>query len=198
MKIIVATSNNNKMIEIKDKFARMADLEFIPMSFYGNVPEIAEDGITFAENALKKARIVRDFTGEISMADDSGLVVDALDGEPGIYSARYGGKALTDTDRYLLILGKMQGIEETRRTARFICSVAFAFPGGREFVTEGACEGVITYEPRGSSGFGYDPVFYIPELGRTMAEISLDEKNRISHRARALESAYRLLPGYLN
>lgn len=198
MKIIAATSNKNKVIEIKNKFACMADLEIIPLSYYDNAPEIIEDGRTFSENALKKARIIRDFTGEISMADDSGLVVDALDGEPGIYSARYGGGSLSDIDRYNLILGKMRGVEETRRTARFICSVAFAFPDGTEFTAEGVCEGIIASEPRGCNGFGYDPVFYIPELDRTMAELSLEEKNRISHRAMALESAYRLFSGYMN
>ncbi len=193
MKIVIATSNKNKIVEIKNKFSEIKDLEIIPLSDYNSVPEIIEDGRDFSENAMKKARNARDFTGEISLADDSGLVVDALGGEPGIYSARYGGENLTDIDRYNLILEKMQKITESYRSARFICSIAMAFPDGDEFCTDGVCEGMITFAPRGSKGFGYDPVFYIPELGCTMAEISLDDKNRISHRARALESACRLL-----
>lgn len=196
MKIIAATSNKNKIIEINNKFAGITGLEIIPLSEYKGVPEIIEDGRTFSENALKKARAIRDFTGEISLADDSGLVVDAIGGEPGIYSARYGGENLTDADRYNLILEKLKGVEENSRNARFICSIAMAFPDGREFYTEGVCEGRIAFVPGGNNGFGYDPVFFIPELECTMAEISLEEKNRISHRARALESAYRIFSGY--
>jgi len=195
MKIVIATSNKNKIIEIKNKFSSIRGLEIIPMSEYKDIPLIIEDADSFKGNALKKARIIRDFTGEISLADDSGLVVDALGGEPGVYSARYGGENLTDTDRYNLLLEKMRGIETGRRSARFICAIAMALPGGGEFTAEGACEGVISAEPAGSGGFGYDPVFYIPGLKLTMAEISLDQKNRISHRAKALESAYKIFTG---
>jgi len=193
MKIIIATSNKNKIIEIKNKFTDIQNLEIKPVSCYQEIPEIVEDGDSFRENAMKKARTIRDVTGEISLADDSGLVVDALGGEPGIFSARYGGENLTDTDRYNLLLEKMKGIEENRRNARFICSIVVAFPDGSEFCTDGICEGMIAFTPRGSNGFGYDPVFYIPELKCTMAEISLEDKNRISHRARALDSARSLL-----
>lgn len=196
MKIIIASSNKNKIIEIKNKFADITGIEIIPVSDYAGVPEITEDGDSFSDNALKKARVIRDFTGEVSLADDSGLVVDALGGEPGIYSARYGGENATDTDRYNLILEKLHDVAEDRRTARFICSIAIAFPDGTEFSTDGICEGKITSSPRGSNGFGYDPVFYIPELKSTMAEISLEDKNRISHRAKAIESAYKLFLRY--
>ena len=192
MKIAAASSNKNKIIEIKDKFSKISELEIIPLSEYNNLPEIIEDGDTFLANAVKKAKIIRDFTGEITIADDSGLVVDFLDGEPGVYSARYGGENLTDIDRYNLILEKMSGVEFDKRTARFICEIAIAFPNGRIISASGACEGMITYEPKGTMGFGYDPIFYIPELKSTMAEISLTEKNKISHRGRALESAYKL------
>lgn len=195
MKIVIASSNKNKILEIKDKFSSIEGLEIIPLSEYKDIPQIVEDADTFKGNALKKAKIIRDFTGEISLADDSGLVVDALNGEPGVYSARYGGEKASDIDRYKLVLEKMRGVEEKKRTARFICAIAMALPDGREFVTEGACEGLITYEPCGANGFGYDPVFYIPELKSTMAEINLDEKNRISHRAKALESAYKIFSG---
>lgn len=195
MKIVIASSNKHKILEIRDKFSNIRGLEIISLSDYKNIPEIIEDADTFAGNALKKARIIRDFTGEISLADDSGLVVDALNGEPGVYSARYGGENLSDTDRYKLVLKKMADVEDSKRSARFICAIAMAMPDGREFVTEGLCEGVINREPAGSNGFGYDPVFYIPELKSTMAEITLDEKNRISHRAKGLDSAFKIFSG---
>jgi XTP/dITP diphosphohydrolase len=195
MKIVIATSNKNKVIEIMNKFLSIKGIEIIPVSEYKDIPQIIEDADTFKGNALKKARIIRDFTGEVSLADDSGLVVDALNGEPGVFSARYGGEDATDIDRYNLVLEKLQGVEMERRTARFVCAIAMALPDGREFAVEGACEGVISSEPSGSNGFGYDPVFYIPELKSTMAEITLDEKNRISHRAKALESAYKIFSG---
>lgn len=195
MKIVIASSNKNKILEIKDKFSSKKDIEIISLSEYENIPEIIEDADTFEGNALKKAKIIRDFTGEISLADDSGLVVDALDGEPGVYSARYGGEGLSDSDRYNLVLEKMRGVKDDNRTARFVCAIAMALPDGREFVTEGVCEGYISTAPVGEKGFGYDPLFYIPEFKSTMAEISLAEKNRISHRAKALESAYEIFSG---
>ncbi len=195
MKIVIATSNKNKIVEIREKFSSIKGLEIVPLSDYKDLPDIVEDADTFQGNALKKARVIRDFTGEISLADDSGLVVDALNGEPGVYSARYGGENATDIDRYKLVLEKMRGVSPEKRGARFVCAIAMALPDGREFVTDGSCEGVISTEPAGSGGFGYDPVFYIPELKATMAEISLEQKNRISHRGRALESAYEIFSG---
>ncbi|MCL1833631.1 MAG: non-canonical purine NTP pyrophosphatase, partial [Leptospirales bacterium] len=122
----------------------------------------------------------------------SGLAVDFLNGEPGVYSARYGGVNLTDIDRYNLILEKMDGVEFDKRRARFICSIAIAFPDGRVITAGGECEGIIAHEPAGREGFGYDPIFYLPELKSTMAEISLTEKNKISHRGKALEAAYKI------
>jgi XTP/dITP diphosphohydrolase len=192
MKIVAASSNKNKIIEIKDKFSKISEIEIIPLSEYNDIPEIIEDGDTFLANAIKKAEIIRDFTGEITIADDSGLVVDFLNGEPGVYSARYGGENLTDIDRYKLVLEKMACVELNKRTARFICEIVIAFPNGRIITAAGVCEGMITYEPSGTNGFGYDPIFYIPELKSTMAEIPLIEKNKISHRGKALESAYKL------
>lgn len=189
MKLVIATGNRNKIIEIKDKLSGAQDLEIIPLSDFSDIPEIIEDSDSFSGNALKKARTIRDFTGLTAMADDSGLVVDALGGDPGVFSARYGGENATDIDRYLLVLDKLKGVPESGRSARFVCSIAIAAPDGREFITEGFCEGVISLAPRGENGFGYDPVFYLPEYGRTMAELSLDIKNRISHRGKALEKA---------
>ncbi|HPJ34628.1 MAG TPA: XTP/dITP diphosphatase [Spirochaetota bacterium] len=187
MKLVIATGNRNKIIEIKNKFSDAPHLEIIPLSEFRNIPEIIEDSDTFSGNAMKKARIIRDFTGLPSMADDSGLVIDALDGEPGVYSARYGGDGLDDRGRYLLVLEKMKTVPEGKRGARFVCAIAVAMPDGREFLTEGICEGTISLAPAGAKGFGYDPVFYLPEFGKTMAELDLNVKNSISHRGKALE-----------
>ena len=192
MKLVIATGNRNKVAEIRNKFSSLKNIEIIPLSDFENIPEIVEDADSFTGNALKKARVIRDFTGLPAMADDSGLEVDALNGEPGVYSARYGGEGLTDRDRYLLLLENMEDIPG-RRSARFRCCIAIALPDGREFTTEGRCEGVITTAPSGDNGFGYDPVFFLPEYGRTMAELTLDIKNRISHRGRALDSAALIL-----
>lgn len=189
MKLVIATGNKNKIFEIKEKLSCVEHIEIIPLGEFKNVPEIIEDADTFNGNAIKKARVIRDFTGLPSMADDSGLIVDALNGEPGVYSARYGGEGLTDRDRYLMVLDKMKGIEESKRGARFVCSIAIALPDGREFSADGLCEGRIALAPCGENGFGYDPVFYLPEYGRTMAELTLEIKNRISHRGKALDHA---------
>jgi XTP/dITP diphosphohydrolase len=189
MKLVIATGNRNKIIEIKNKLPDEHHLEIIPLSDFKNIPEIIEDADTFSGNAIKKARVIRDFTGLPSMADDSGLVIDALNGEPGVFSARYGGEGLTDRDRYLLVLDKMKGVPDYERSARFVCSIAIALPDNREFFSEGFCEGRIALIPCGENGFGYDPIFYLPEYGRTMAELTLDIKNRISHRGKALDHA---------
>lgn len=189
MKLVIATGNKNKIHEIKAKFSMADHLEIIPLTEFQGVPEIIEDQDTFSGNAMKKARAIRDFTGLPSMADDSGLEVDSLNGEPGVYSARYGGQGLTDIERYLLLLEKLRDVPEEKRRARFVCSIAIALPDGREFAAEGSCEGVIARVPSGENGFGYDPVFFLPEFGKTMAEITLETKNSISHRGRALDIA---------
>jgi len=154
-----------------------------------------ETGQTYAENALAKARAAAGFTGELSLGDDSGLEVDALGGEPGLYTARFGGAGLDDRGRWALLLERLRGVELAQRTARFRCVVALAGPGRAEQVVEGVAEGVIATAPRGSGGFGYDPVFFYPPLGRTFAEISDEEKARVSHRGRALAALRRLLIG---
>jgi len=154
-----------------------------------------ETGQTYAENALAKARAAAGFTGELSLGDDSGLEVDALGGEPGLYTARFGGAGLDDRGRWALLLDRLRGVGLAQRTARFRCVVALAGPGRAEQVVEGVAEGVIATAPRGSGGFGYDPVFFYPPLGRTFAEISDEEKARVSHRGRALAALRRLLIG---
>jgi XTP/dITP diphosphohydrolase len=158
---------------------------------------IHETGQTFAEIAAQKALAYAQAAGLPALADDSGLEVDALGGAPGIYTARYAGPDATDADRYQKLLAELQGTPMERRTARFRCAVAIALPNGTIEVTEGTCEGVIALEPRGEDGFGYDPVFYLPDLGLTMAQLPAATKNAISHRARALHAARPLLDALL-
>jgi XTP/dITP diphosphohydrolase len=195
MKLVIATRNRNKITEIRDKFASVAELKLVSLVDFPGAPEVVEDGDTFRTNAGKKAREIASFTGHLSMADDSGLVVDALGGRPGVYSARYGGESANDTDRNRMILVEMRGVPFPRRTARFVCVIALCAPDGECLYAEGECSGVIAEEMKGNRGFGYDPIFYLPGLGKTMAELPLEEKNLISHRARALEKARELLLG---
>ena len=154
-----------------------------------------ETGTTYAENALVKARTAAEITGELALGDDSGLEVDALDGAPGLYTARFGGAGLDDRARWELLLKRLDGVPAARRTARFRCVIALAGPGRPERVVEGVAEGVIAESPRGTRGFGYDPVFFYPPLGRTFGELSDEEKARVSHRGLALAAARRLLSG---
>ena len=162
------------------------DVEVVSMKEAGIRADIVEDGKTFAENALIKARTICKACGEITMSDDSGLVIDALGGEPGIYSARYMGEDTSYHIKNNNLIERLRGVPDEKRTARFMCDVACVFPDGREIVCEGTFEGRIGYEEKGSNGFGYDPIFYVPEKGCTSAELSPSEKNAISHRGKAL------------
>lgn len=157
------------------------------------VEEVEESGTTFEENASLKARHYARISGLLTLADDSGLEVDALNGEPGVRSARYAGEGASDRDLVAVILDRMKGVPQKKRTARFRCVIAVAWPSGRVELVEGVREGVISTEPRGENGFGYDPVFYLPERGKTMAELTPAEKNRLSHRAEAARKASGLL-----
>ena len=150
-----------------------------------NWEEVEETGSTFAENAIMKARIAAQRTGLVSLADDSGLEVDALQGAPGVYSARYAGEPKDDERNNDKLLKELEGVPDEQRTARFCCSLAVVSPTGEEFLTEGIVEGRILNERRGKEGFGYDPLFYLPDFGRTMAQLNLSQKNKISHRAQA-------------
>lgn len=185
--IIVATKNKHKVMEMRDKCSAIPGLNLVPLTEFGEIPDIEENGATFEENARIKATAIAAMLGRPTLADDSGLVVDALDGRPGIYSARYGGAGLTDHDRNLLLLEELRGVAPERRTARFVCVIVLVLPGGESFAARGECEGRIIEAPRGDQGFGYDPVFFLPGYGMTMAELPLSEKNRISHRARAID-----------
>ncbi len=197
MKLVVATRNKGKLKEIHQKFSSIPDIALISIDDiekqFGQIPDIIEDGSTFAENALKKAREISRITNLPAMADDSGLVVDALGGEPGVYSARYAGESATDEERNALILQKMKDNRTGKRDARFVCTIALVIPHKGEYLAEGVCEGEIAQEPRGSHGFGYDPIFYLPHYRATMAELPLEIKNTLSHRARALEKAAAIL-----
>lgn len=184
MKIVVATKNQGKLREIK---AILSDdkYEIVSMSDMGIDIEVDEDADTFSGNAEKKAIEIMKVCNEITLADDSGLVVDALNGAPGVYSARYAGEHGDDLQNNLLLLKNMQN--ETNRKAKFVCAMVLAFPDGRTISVEGEFHGQIDYEMKGTGGFGYDVLFYLPEYGMTSAEISAEEKNKISHRSKALQ-----------
>ncbi|NCC66888.1 MAG: XTP/dITP diphosphatase [Clostridia bacterium] len=186
MRFIIASNNKKKLTELKTILSGFGAL-VISQSEAGLDFETEENGTTFEENALIKARAACKALKEPSIADDSGLVVDALGGQPGVYSARYGGiSCRTDEDRVSLLLKNMQG--KTDRRARFISCIACVFPNGDVLTARGECEGMITHEPRGEGGFGYDPVFELTEKKMTMAELSAEEKNTVSHRGAALRN----------
>jgi len=193
MKIVLATGNKNKIREIKEKFFLLDKVEISSLEELTGIPHIEENASTFRGNALIKAAAICRLTGLPAMADDSGIVVDALNGEPGIYSARYGSTGFSDLQRNSLVLSKMKPVPEAERSARFVCVIALVLPDGREYTAEGICSGFITLEPAGENGFGYDPIFYIPEAGRTMAQLNPEEKNSISHRGKALEKIYEVI-----
>lgn len=195
MRYLLATSNRHKAGEVAAILHECGggDIELRTLADYPHVPPIREDGTTFAENARIKALAASEATGEPTVADDSGLVVDALGGEPGIHSARYAGEHATDADRIAKVLDAMRDAPWERRTARFICALALARNGKIAAEVEGRCEGFIAFEPRGADGFGYDPIFFLPEYGKTIAELGAAVKNRISHRARALRALVEFL-----
>lgn len=185
MKIIFATGNAGKMKEIK---MIMADTgwEILSMKEAGIYTDVEENGETYEENALIKARAAAVHTKEAVLADDSGLEVDYLNQEPGVYSARYLGEDTPYSVKNANLVSRLEGVPMERRTARFVCAIAAVLPDGREMTVRAAVEGVIGYEEKGSNGFGYDPIFYVPELGKSTAELTEEEKNLISHRGKAL------------
>ncbi|MDO4168280.1 MAG: XTP/dITP diphosphatase [Lachnospiraceae bacterium] len=185
-RIIFATGNEGKMKEVRMILADL-DYEIVSMKEAGVEIEIIEDGETFEENALIKASAIAKETGELVLADDSGLEIDYFDKAPGVYSARYLGEDTPYDIKNGIILERMEGVEEEKRTARFVCVIAAVFPDGTSKTVRGTIEGMIGYESRGENGFGYDPIFYLPEYGCTSAEIPLEEKNKISHRGKALK-----------
>ncbi|MBI5572824.1 MAG: XTP/dITP diphosphatase [Desulfomonile tiedjei] len=193
--ILIATKNRGKVAEISD-LVKDLSVTFLSLADVANAPDVIEDGATFEENALKKARVIAKATGVATIADDSGLCVDALDGRPGVFSARYAGEHATDAQKCAGLLEEMRDVPNELRTARFICVIALVTPDGEERLFHGVCEGRITFEPRGDGGFGYDPIFYNEQAGRTFAEMERDEKNLISHRGRALRQFSAYLRGF--
>jgi XTP/dITP diphosphohydrolase len=196
-KLCIATHNAGKQVEFRELLADWPGEIVFPADL-GLALEVEERGDSFAEIAALKAVAYARTSGLPCLADDSGLEVDALGGAPGVYTARYAGPGASDADRYNKLLAELGDLPPEQRTARFRCAVALAYPdgaaGGRGVdVVEGTCEGVIAFAPRGEHGFGYDPVFYLPEHGRTMAELPAEVKNRISHRARAMQAARGML-----
>ena len=185
MKVILASKNQHKLTELSAILSQLG-FEIALESEYGLDIDVEETGTTFEENSFLKADAVMKASGLPVLADDSGLMVDALDGAPGVYSARYGHKA-SDKERTAYLLENMKDVPEERRGAKFICVITCLFPDGRKIVARGECSGVIARAPHGENGFGYDPVFYLPELGMTYAELPSEQKNAISHRARALQ-----------
>lgn len=189
-KIIIATGNEGKMGEIRE-ILRDENICFASLKDEGlQDVEIVEDGQSFEENAIIKARVISDLTGQMVLADDSGLEVDYLDKAPGIYSARYMGEDTPYSIKNNHIIEQLQGVEGEKRSARFVCVIACAFPDGRTITARGVIEGRIAYEEKGENGFGYDPIFYVPEFGCTTAQLPPEEKNKVSHRGKALTAMY--------
>ena len=184
-KIIFATGNKDKMKEIRMILSDL-DVEILSMKEAGISVDIEENGTTFEENALIKARAICKLAGEMVLADDSGLEIDYLNKEPGIYSARYMGEDTSYHIKNKSLIDRLEGVPDEKRTARFVCAIAAVFPDGKELVVRGTVEGIIGYEEKGENGFGYDPIFYLPERGCTTAELPPEEKNSISHRGNAL------------
>jgi XTP/dITP diphosphohydrolase len=192
--LVLASGNKGKLAEFQ-RLLEGLDVQIHSMKEYPEIGEIVEDGSTFAENALIKARAVCKATGKPAMADDSGLAVDALDGAPGIYSARFAGEQRSDADNNAKVLQLLEHVEDSKRTARFFCVIAIVLPDGREYTVEGTCEGTILHALQGEGGFGYDPLFYVESLDKTFAELTMEEKNHISHRGHANRKAVEIIRG---
>ena len=191
-KIIFATGNAGKMKEVRE-ILKDLNVEVLSMKEAGIQADVEENGKTFQENAVIKAREIMKISGEVVLADDSGLEIDYLNKEPGIYSARYMGEDTSYRIKNGNLIERLQGVPDEKRTARFVCAIAAAFPDGSVETTEGTIEGRIGYEEKGENGFGYDPIFYVPEFGCTTTELTGEQKNQISHRGKALEAMKEIL-----
>ena len=193
MKVVLASKNRHKLVEIS-KITEKFDMELVLQSDLGVDIDVEENGTTFEENSFIKAEAVMKATGLPALADDSGIAVDALNGEPGIYSARYGfDESLEDWGRLLLLLKNTEHVPDGQRQAQFVCVITMVTPDGKVIQSRGEIHGELTREAKGENGFGYDPIFYYPPLGKTTAELSSEEKNEVSHRANALKDFYKKL-----
>lgn len=198
--LLVATTNPGKFAEVR-AFLSELSLRIVSLSALPDRPAIVEDGSTFEENALKKARTLADFSGMLTLADDSGLEVDALGGAPGIYSARYSGEEGNDEKNNEKLLKELENVPEEKRTARFVCALALCAPkswGMKDWVVQESCEGKIAFAPKGDNGFGYDPLFFYPPLGKTFGEIDRQTKATVSHRGKALKKLAEALPALVD
>ncbi|MET3290471.1 XTP/dITP diphosphatase [Brevibacillus fluminis] len=193
-KVVLATRNQGKVKEFNKMFAELG-YTAVSLADFPDAPDVVEDGDTFEANAVKKAVETASFLGCAVLADDSGLEVDALNGAPGVYSARYAGEHGNDEANWRKLLAELEGVPDEKRTARFRCTLAYVAPGEAPVIATGTCEGMIAHEPKGTNGFGYDPVFYLPERGCMMAEIDPATKNQISHRAAAMHKLMQIFRG---
>ena len=191
-RIIFATGNQDKMREIRMILSDIG-IPILSMKEAGITADIVEDGTTFKENAIIKAKTIMELTGDMALADDSGLEIDYLNREPGIFSARYMGEDTSYDIKNRSLIDRLEGGPEEQRTARFVCCIACALPDGRILTSRGTMEGHIGYEIKGSNGFGYDPIFYLPEFGCTSAQLTPEQKNEVSHRGKALREMRRML-----
>lgn len=196
-KLVLASGNKGKLNEFNILLAPL-NIVVQPLTDYPDMPETIEDGTTFSENAIKKAREAAAYTGLPALADDSGLEVDYLKGQPGVYSARFAGEPKDDAANNCKLLALMKGVPWEQRTARFRCVIAICTPEGTVDTSNGTCEGYILENEKGSGGFGYDPLFYVPEFNKTFAELEMTEKNKISHRGRALQGMVNILTERVN
>ena len=194
MKLVLASKNQKKLVEMNDILSHLG-IEVCSEEEAGVDLAVEETGATFEENSLLKAKAVMEASGLPAIADDSGLCVECLNGAPGVYSARYGGEGLSDEERYRILLENMRG--QMTRAAKFVSVITCCFPNGGVLTARGECPGSIAYAPMGEGGFGYDPVFFLPELKKTFAQLSAEEKNAISHRGKALEAFKEKLEEYL-
>ncbi len=194
--LLVATRNKKKLSEIKE-ILKGINLELLSLDNYKAAPQVLENGNTFQKNAIKKAVKLARFTGKLSLGEDSGLCVDALDGAPGIYSARFAGISKSDRKNNLKLLGMLKGLPLAKRKAHYACAVALADKNGLLGVAEGKCPGLIALEPKGSAGFGYDPLFYIPRYKKTFSQLGEKIKHKMSHRYHALKKARRIIEKYI-
>ena len=194
MKLVLASKNAHKLVEMRDILSQLG-VEVVLESEVGVDVDVEETGATFEENAYLKAHAVMEASGLPAIADDSGLCVDALNGAPGVYSARYGGPGLDDAGRYKLLLENMRG--QLDRRCKFVSAICCCFPNGDRVEARGECAGTLAYAPKGADGFGYDPIFFVPDLKKTFAELSPEEKNAISHRGNALKAFREKLEEYL-
>jgi XTP/dITP diphosphohydrolase len=196
MDLVIATLNQNKLKEFKD-LLKDFPVTILSLKDFPPISPMVEDGTSFYENALKKATIVARYTGKLAVADDSGIEVEALGRRPGVFSSRFAGEKASDKENNAKLLKELEGVLPEKRGACFKCVLVVARPAGETASVAGECRGVITNEPRGHYGFGYDPIFLVPEYNQTFSEITPEEKNSISHRARALQKLLEILPAYL-